>query len=256
MEVPNASVPQNQYVINNVQQLFALNANLVNFQAKFVVKSLSNEPFLGLVVNQQILDSGQPLQFRNSEQGMFSGEMTQDNNVANNWYLVLKSPKPNQVVVDIQTVPIAPKLEQAQAPQQVARMGGPDTGPTASPGLFSSIFKMANLFKIVLGAGVLSIAYFLVKRFRQSRPMVPLKRSEVAQLVEPPVVQHEAFINPVAPAVVQKVEVPQVNTPNLDAGGSDTASTVEGTSTQAVLGENLLNMIQNLPDLATAPEKN
>lgn len=103
--------PQNQYTLNSVQQLFELNPqNYKNFQSYFVVKSSTNEPFWGLVVDQETLDSGVQLEFKSADNGYFSGEIIQDTNNSNNWYLVLKSIKPNVVVLDIKTQSIQPQL--------------------------------------------------------------------------------------------------------------------------------------------------
>lgn len=116
-------VPQKQYVINNVNQLFPLNQNLSNFRAVFSVISSTAEPFYGIVVDQGLLDSldaGKQLEFKVAEQGVFTGEIIQDNNSNTNWYLVLKSPQPNSVTVNIQTVPIPanPQQQQQQLLQQ------------------------------------------------------------------------------------------------------------------------------------------
>ena len=103
--------PQNQYTLNSVQQLFELNPqNYKNFQSFFVVKSSTSEPFWGLVVDQETLDSGVQLEFKSADNGYFSGEIIQDTNNSNNWYLVLKSIKPNVVILDIKTQSIQPQL--------------------------------------------------------------------------------------------------------------------------------------------------
>lgn len=86
-----------QYTINDVQQIFSLNQNLNNFKTSFQVQSLSNEPFFGILVDEQTLQSGKTLEFKTLENGIFSDDIPQDNNKPTYWYLVLKSIKPTKV---------------------------------------------------------------------------------------------------------------------------------------------------------------
>lgn len=244
---PVAAVPaSNQYVINNVQQLFPINNNLVNFHAKFLVKSLSGESFQGLVVNQQLLDSGDSLQFRPADQGIFSGEIKQDNNVADNWYLALKSTKPNKVTIQVQTVqvPAAP-VQSEQQVQQVARTGGRDSGSSVDTGSqgWGSYFTMPNLLKLLLGVGVFSALIVLAKRY--------LKKRSSPTSVENP--YHAAMIHDdyadIAPAVSQ-LEDYAPSSPLMSGGGgvSDVpSSTSEGHTSAAVLGDDLMTKVNNLP---------
>jgi len=102
--------------LKKTQQLFDLNNNLINFKSSFSVTSQNKEPFYIVVTNQQTLDSGSPLEFKFADQGFASGDISQDQNQQNNWYLVLKSDKPNNVSIDIKTFPIPP---QQMPPQQM-----------------------------------------------------------------------------------------------------------------------------------------
>jgi hypothetical protein len=254
MENPNPSpTSNNQYVINNVQQLFAINNNLVNFKSKFQVTSLSNEPFQGLVVNQQTLDSGQALQFRTADAGIFSGEITQDNNMPNNWYLVLKSPKPNKVTIDFQTVPIAPRpMDQPVAAMdnaaQLARTNPRDSPPDSGKG-WSSYFTFQNMVKVLIGVGVLSALYMLAKRFLKRRRQ-DKNRGDAEDFG----------------ALAPDADIPELggmelvgDTSSLELGGGSMAAPapapivsvppagIEGTSTATVLGDDLLSKVNNLP---------
>jgi hypothetical protein len=253
MENPNPSpTSNNQYVINNVQQLFAINNNLVNFRSKFQVTSLSSEPFQGLVVNQQTLDSGQALQFRNADTGMFSGEITQDNNVPNNWYLVLKSPKPNKVTVDLQTVPVAPRSPEQQEPAaennavaQAARTGARDTSSAGKS--WSSYFTFQNMVKVMIGVGVLSALYLLAKRFLKRRPSAADGDSgdDYAALAPGADLGLESGGGDGMPEIAAApAPVPAAAPAPVPAAAP---AGVEGTSTATVLGDDLLSKVNNLP---------
>lgn len=165
----------NQYTINNVQQLFSLNQNLVNFKTSFSVSSLSKEPFFGIVVDQQMLDSGETLEFKSADKGLFSGDITQDNNIATNWYLVLKSTKPNKVVIDIKPVEIPPSQESlVQQEQGSSVLSAPSAqDPNSNNESFVSnvkkFFSKNQRYLTMFGVGVLLVivAYFGYKYYKK-----------------------------------------------------------------------------------------
>lgn len=257
--------PQNQYTINNVQQLFAINNNLVNFQAKFIVKSLSGEPFQGLVVNQSMLDSGQSLEFRAADQGVFSGEITQDNNVPDNWYLALKAPKPNKVSVDIQAIPIAARPEgpvvaakSAQSTQQSQRQSSQRQNGSSGSSGSSGWFNFQSLFKLLIGAGVISMIYVLFKRFwkprnRKAAHAIRYDGGESSAADDAFAAATAGFGGGDAASAAQSVQVSTsaapVTTVAPPAPPAAAAVAIEGTSTASVLGEDLLAKVKNLPEV-------
>lgn len=87
-----------KYNISSIKQLVDLNGRVVNFHLTFTVKSLSNEPFDALVVTQEMLDSNAPLNYQRAE-GEISGQIKNDNNVYNSYFLCLKSDKTQEVEV-------------------------------------------------------------------------------------------------------------------------------------------------------------
>lgn len=87
-----------KYNISSIKQLIDLNGRVVNFHLTFTVKSLSNEPFDALVVTQEMLDSNAPLNYQRAE-GEISGQIKNDNNVYNSYFLCLKSDKTQEVEV-------------------------------------------------------------------------------------------------------------------------------------------------------------
>jgi hypothetical protein len=87
-----------KYNISSIKQLVDLNGRVVNFHLTFTVKSLTNEPFDALVVTQEMLDSNAPLNYQRAE-GEISGQIKNDNNVFNSYFLCLKSDKTQEVEV-------------------------------------------------------------------------------------------------------------------------------------------------------------
>ena len=166
----NSTTNETHYIINNVQQLFELNKSLTNFSSRFSVQSITNEPFYGIVTNQKNLDSGNKLEYKFAETGIFSGEIVQDNNINDHWYLVLKSPSPNKVTIDIDTKPIAPKNQpqpQSQHNQLQNNQLQQQTQTQSQSHLQHSPKKSKYpWFKILLIAVVVGIGiYFILKLF-------------------------------------------------------------------------------------------
>jgi hypothetical protein len=249
--LPSTPPPQgsteapNQYVINNVQQLFELNPNLVNFKSSFAVKSLSNEPFMGIVINQQTLDSGENLAFKTADQGFFSGEIIQDNNLYTNWYLALKSQKPNKVMINIQTQPVPARQTNPVDQYNV------DAHPHAyHPPIQSreSYFTPTNIMTVVAVLAAGAAFYFAYQYYKnnqsQSKSMnkvaaslLPSQQPVIAPMVVPTAVP-EVISNE---SIIPKTMVDTLSAPSaLDIGGS---------SAEDILGSDLLGQINKLPNI-------
>lgn len=101
-----------KYTLSPIKQLVDLNGDLVNFNLTFTVKSENKEPFYLVAVDQSLLDSEEPLDYKLVDTGIISGNIISDNNVHNNFYLVLKSKDKQKVNVEvnIETTEIAPNL--------------------------------------------------------------------------------------------------------------------------------------------------
>ena len=102
-----------KYNISNIKQLIDLNGKAVNFLVNFKAVSLSNENFDALVVTQEMLDSNEPFNYQKA-QGEISGQIKNDNGIYNNYFLCIKSDKPNEIEVSINIQDI----QQSQPPQQ------------------------------------------------------------------------------------------------------------------------------------------
>ena len=104
-----------KYSISSIKQLIDLNGSTVNFHLTFTVKSLNKEPFDALVVTQEMLDSNSPLNYQRAD-GEISGQIKNDNNVYNSYFLCLKSDKPMDVEVTVRMTEVAAVI----APMQTA----------------------------------------------------------------------------------------------------------------------------------------
>ena len=113
-----------KYNISNIKQLIDLNGKAVNFLVNFKAVSLSNENFDALVVTQEMLDSNEPLTYQKA-QGEISGQIKNDNSIYNNYFLCIKSDKPNEIEVSINIQPIQPSQPQQQVQQQVQQQQQP-----------------------------------------------------------------------------------------------------------------------------------
>ena len=102
-----------EILITPVSQLIDLNSGMKNFQTVF--KVVSDGHFMGVVVTQSMLDSGD-IQYRNANQSgdnfVLSGQVKNDTNQYNNYYLVLKTDDDvvAEVTVNTQELKVAPEF--------------------------------------------------------------------------------------------------------------------------------------------------
>lgn len=112
---------QQKYQVGKIKQLVDLNGDTTNFEASFRVASTNKEPFYLLVVDQTTLDNTPNLEYKKIENGEISGNVRQDKNVYQNYFLILKADNPCECVVEISKkelpkTPTPPPMP--QAPQQ------------------------------------------------------------------------------------------------------------------------------------------
>jgi len=142
--------------LSKIQQLVPLNNTFVNFESHFEIKSKAGKPFYMLVVSQSELDAlpeGDSLDFKNVSQGQMSASIKQDNNLAENWYIVLKADEPNEVEVRIQAREL-PMAADARAPFDVAV-------PRAKRAINWSLIVAVAIIALV--AGYLIYKYVIVR---------------------------------------------------------------------------------------------
>lgn len=91
------------YYLNKRNQLIDLNEDRTNFDITFRVDSKNGEPFDIVVADQTTLDNSPQLEYKNASTGTMSGNIVQDKNIYQNYFLVLKAEQPCEVTVEITT---------------------------------------------------------------------------------------------------------------------------------------------------------
>lgn len=114
-----AQTIQRSYNCSNMNQLIDLNGQYTNFRVKFDLRSVNGEPFKAVIADQSILDSGDDMSFREAPTGELLGEMVADNNVYQNYFLVLKSDTPVEVNVHISFEPLPDFIKKENFQQKV-----------------------------------------------------------------------------------------------------------------------------------------
>jgi len=242
-----SSEAPNQYVINNVQQLFELNPNLVNFKSTFAVKSISNEPFMGIVINQQTLDSGENLEFKTADQGFFSGEIIQDNNLYTNWYLALKSQKPNKVMINIQTQAVPPRQTNPVDQYNVDAHPHAYHPPVQSK---ESYFTPSNIMTVVAIASAGVALYFAYQYYKNSQVQNKSMNKVAASLLPSQNIPAVPAVVPVATSIPEVILTESiVPKSSVDPLSAPSALDIGGSSTEDILGSDLLGQINKLPNI-------
>lgn len=114
------------YKLSKIKQLIDLNGDSTNFDIQFRVASRNGEPFDILVVDQTTLDNSPELQYKKAN-GQMSGNMVQDKNVYQNYFIVLKADDPCECDVEIIKKEL-PKTRTQIPDGGVPPMGAPPSG--------------------------------------------------------------------------------------------------------------------------------
>lgn len=107
------------YKLSKIKQLIDLNGDLVNFDLTFSVKASDGSNFEALVVTQEQIDSGEPLEYKKAD-GSISGSIVADKDLYQNYFLLLKSENPVEceVTIDVNNVPQEQVLQQKRKIQE------------------------------------------------------------------------------------------------------------------------------------------
>jgi hypothetical protein len=89
-----------KYKLGKIKQLIDLNEESVNFDLDFKVTCEESTNYSLLVVDQDTLDNSEELKYEDAD-GVVSGNFSVDNNVYQNYFLILKSDVPCEVLVEI-----------------------------------------------------------------------------------------------------------------------------------------------------------
>jgi hypothetical protein len=108
------------YTIGKQKQLIDLNEDTLNFIINFELKSNNNIPFYMIVTDQKTLDSGEKLEYKHVSNGTIKGNITQNDNIYQNYYIVIKSDKPCDVkcLIKKQILPNSKSKQEEQMEQQ------------------------------------------------------------------------------------------------------------------------------------------
>lgn len=130
--------------LTNVKQLIDINDHSTNFEATFRVISENKQPFQALVVNQTTLDNNPNLAYKEVNDGQFSGSVSENSGIYQNYFIVLKAETP--CVCDVEIV----KKELPNTPPPISRLSHTHEKP-----------KTVNWGLVVLVVGGLALAGFL-----------------------------------------------------------------------------------------------
>lgn len=123
-----------RYNLTQRQQLVDVNNSLVNFEANISATSLDQTPFDAIVVTQKELEASPQLDFKRVEQGVFGVSISQNKNVYENFFLVLRSDVTTTVDVTVEVVEL-PMLEPAGGAQPPIQIESRPLPPTPQPPL-------------------------------------------------------------------------------------------------------------------------
>ncbi len=139
------------------KQLVDLNEDLTLFDLVVSVKSKDAQEFDAVVLTQTELDNQQDMQYKKF-QGAMQARLVNDKNVYQNYFLCIKSDKPQEVEIDIvQNPPPIPQEEPPLIPPPVL----PPPIQKHIPKKKSSIFTMKTMLIILAVVGIGVGLYFL-----------------------------------------------------------------------------------------------
>lgn len=138
-----------KYSISNIKQLIDLNRDLVNFQLFFEIKSDNGEPFDVLVVTQEMLDNNPDIPYQKAD-GFISGNITSDNNIYQNYFLLIKSDSPSECTVSTQLVEIPPNINNINTNNAISPSLRNKKNKKSKKSLFSSFFTTTNIIIFIV----------------------------------------------------------------------------------------------------------
>lgn len=149
------------YTLNKVRQLIDLNGDTTNFEISFKASTKNKEPFEMLIVDQTTLDNTPTLEFKKAVNGEIAGNIVQDKNIYQNYFMVLKADNPCQCDVEI----IKKELPKTLLPTPSLQPQSPIPQPASK-----SINVWFILLLLGVGAGV--VWYFFFRNRNQERKII------------------------------------------------------------------------------------
>ncbi len=109
-----------------MKQLIDLNGDITNFELTFTATSKDGSVFDILIVDQTMLDSNQPLEYKKAN-GTMSGNIVSDKGVYQNFFLILKSDTncDCEVMIDIKEIEPKSTVDLTMNKRQPIQQGKP-----------------------------------------------------------------------------------------------------------------------------------
>lgn len=154
--------------VTKIKQLIDLNGDKTNFDLTFNVKSANKESFEAIVVSQSQLDSGIDLDYKKVTNGIISGNIINDKNVYQNYFLLLKSDNPIDCEVEINIKEIEPqKMVETSIDDNYQ-----NTLLKSDNSRENSVFNWKNIFTgIIIIFGII-LLYYLYNKSSSSVPTI------------------------------------------------------------------------------------
>lgn len=164
----------NRYMLSKIKQLIELNGESVNYKINFRAISANKQPFEALVVTQTELDKNPSLEYQKVTEGMIEAQISNDNNVYQSYFLILKADQPCECEVEIvkEELPKVETFVPPSAPQQ-----SNDHLLAVYPSKEGGGWGKTFLILFGVGAICLAIYWYYKSSKKQSVPVMPPTRN-------------------------------------------------------------------------------
>lgn len=182
------SIKKETYICDSIRKLIDLNQDVVNFHLEFTITSKEGEEFYVCIVDQNTLNNKKELEYKKAK-GSISGSVTQDKDVYQNYFLVLKADKPTEVDVEINFKKINPVIAEnpkEQYEQPLPRMPNNQLMPAKSQKKMPWA-KILLFTGIIVAAGGVIYYFFVYKKKKAGNMNLPKSFSFSKSENTPPV---------------------------------------------------------------------
>jgi len=202
------------YQIGKIKKLIDLNGDTTNFDISFRVSSRNKEPFNLLVVDQTTLDNTPNLEYKKIENGTISGNIVQDKNIYQNYFLILKSENPCECEVEITKKELPKKIPPPPTQPQTNTISSLKSNKNSTNTGGISFTKIL----LIIGAIVaLGIAFYL---YSKKSSVIPPK-NEVERIASSPEAGFRFYSPPQKSSMSHPSPSPPSKTENNHQKGGD-----------------------------------
>lgn len=177
-------IEETKITIGNKMEMIQINGSLVNFHSEFKISSENGEPFSAIVINHKTLDelNEDNIEFKNAPRGIFAGEITENSNEPDSWYILVKSKTPINAALSVKTEEVSPA---EIGPQNKPPKGG-----------------LSPLTIVIIIAVLLIIGFIVYKVFFHSAPVY---KSETISYAAPAIIPSAPVVSE-SPLVVDDID--------------------------------------------------